>query len=119
VSSEETADQDSHKKNWGDATDARTAILAPSLTKAALLSAMRHRHVYATEDRNLRLIYRVNNQLLGSRITGAAVPAPGTALNISLAITDDRPNSGLHGRSLFATRSGAPLNAINKERNDC
>lgn len=90
-----TADQDNHKRNWGDATDARTAILAPALTKAALLTAMRQRRVYATEDRNLRLIYRVNGQLLGSRITGATVPAQGAALTVLLAITDDdEPNAG-------------------------
>lgn len=89
-----TADQDNHKRNWGDATDARTDVLAPSLTKAALLTAMKQRRVYATEDRNLRLVYRVNGQLLGSRITGAAVPMPGAVLNISLAITDDdEPNT--------------------------
>lgn len=90
-----TADQDNHKRNWGDATDARTAVLAPALTKAALLTAMRQRRVYATEDRNLRLVYRVNGQLLGSRILGAGVPAAGTALTVSLAITDDNePNAG-------------------------
>jgi Lamin Tail Domain len=84
-----TADQDNHKRNWGDATDARTAVLAPTLTKAALLTALKQRRAYATEDRNLRLVYRVNNQLMGSRIVGAAVPAAGTALTITLAITDD------------------------------
>ncbi len=84
-----TADQDNHKRNWGDATDARTAVLAATLTKAALLTAMKQRRVYATEDRNLRLVYRVNGQLLGSRIAGTSVPAPGAALTISLTITDD------------------------------
>jgi hypothetical protein len=28
-----TADQDNHKPNWGDSTDARTGVLAPSLIK--------------------------------------------------------------------------------------
>jgi hypothetical protein len=101
-----TADQDNHKKNWGDATNARTAVLAPTLTKASLLGAMRQRRVYATEDRNLRLIYRVNNQLLGSRITGAAVPAPGTALNVSLAITDDNEPTAAYTVEVFADTIG-------------
>ncbi len=90
-----TADQDNHKRNWGNATDARTAVLAPTLTKAALLAAMRQRRVYATQDRNLRLVYRVNGQLMGARIAGAAVPAVGAALSLTLAITDDdEPKAG-------------------------
>ena len=84
-----TADQDNHKRNWGDATDARTAVLAATLTKASLLTALKQRHVYATEDRNLRLVYRLNNELSGSRIVGASVPAPGSILTLSLAVADD------------------------------
>jgi hypothetical protein len=45
-----TADQDNHKRNWGNAAETRTAVLAPSLTKAALLTALRQRRVYATFD---------------------------------------------------------------------
>ncbi len=84
-----TADQDNHKRNWGDATDARTAVLATTLTKASLLTALKQRHAYATEDRNLRLVYRLDDELSGSRIVGTAVPAPGSALAISLTIADD------------------------------
>jgi hypothetical protein len=84
-----TADQDNHKRNWGDATDARTAVLAATLTKASLLTALKQRHAYATEDRNLRLVYRLDNQLSGARIVGASVPAPGSALTLSLTIADD------------------------------
>ena len=89
-----TADQDNHRRNWGNATDARTAVLAEHLTKASLLTAMRQRRVYATQDPNLRLEYRLNGKLLGSRITGGAVPAQGSALTISLVIADqDEPNT--------------------------
>jgi hypothetical protein len=83
-----TADQDNHQKNWGDATRARTGILAPALTKAALLTALRQRRVYAAEDSNLRVVFQVNDRLLGSRITGADVP-PAGPLSLSLQITDD------------------------------
>jgi hypothetical protein len=81
-----TADQDNHKRNWGDSTEARTAVLAPTLTKAALLTALRQRRVYATEDRNLRLVYRLNGQLLGSRITGDGRAGAG---HIAHAVVDD------------------------------
>ena len=96
-----TADQDNHKCNWGNVTQARTAVLAPSLTKAALLTAMKQRRVYATEDQNLRLVYRVNGQLLGSRILGAAVPASGSALTIALTITDDDESGAAYTVEVF------------------
>src|SRR4029453_2556331 len=51
-----TADQDNHLRNWGSATPARTAIIAPSLTKANLLDALRRRPVYATEYNNLKVV---------------------------------------------------------------
>lgn len=68
-----TGDQDNHHKQWGTITDARTGILAPELTKTALLSAMRQRHVFASEDKNLRLIFTVNDHLCGDIL---ATPGP-------------------------------------------
>ena len=106
-----TADQDNHKPNWGDSTDARTAILAPSLTKAALLAAMRQRRAYATRDPNLRVIYRLKNELMGSRIQGAAVPVPGTALPLSVEITDDDEPAAAYVIEVFADEVGGPISA--------
>jgi hypothetical protein len=106
-----TPHQDNHKRNWGDATQARTAVLAPTLSKAALLGAMRRRRVYATEDRSLRLIYRVNNELLGSRITGSAVPAAGTALSVSLQITDDDEPTTAYTVEVFSDTIGGSQTA--------
>src|SRR5205814_7174274 len=82
-----TADQDNHYRTWGSATNARTAIIADSLTKANLLDAMRKRHVYATEDRNLRIIYKVNDHLMGDIVS--EMPNTGSALKIEFTITDD------------------------------
>ena len=44
------------------------SILAPELTRPALLAAMRARHVYATEDKNLKITFRVNGHLCGDVI---------------------------------------------------
>ena len=106
-----TADQDNHKPNWGDSTDARTAILAPSLTKAALLTAMRQRRAYATRDPNLRIVYRLSNQFMGSRIQGAAVPMPGAPLPISVEITDDDEPTAAYVIEVFSDQVGGPINA--------
>jgi hypothetical protein len=101
-----TADQDNHQRNWGSATQARTAVLAPSLTKAALLTALRQRRVYATEDRNLRLVSRVNGELLGSRIVGTSVPAVGSALTVALSITDDDEPAAAYTVDVFSDAIG-------------
>lgn len=85
-----TADQDNHQKNWGAATPARTAIVATRLTKASVIDALRRRHVYATEDRNLSIVIKVNGRLCGDVIA----PVPVGALNIEYNISDaDEPNA--------------------------
>lgn len=86
-----TADQDNHTKNWGNATPARTGIITTSLTKANLLTAMRQRHVFATEDNNLSIIIKVNNHLCGDII--APLPPVGE-LSINYQIEDkNEPNA--------------------------
>lgn len=82
-----TCDQDNHYKNWGNVTSARTAVITDGLTKPKILEALRSRHAYATQDKNLKLIFRVQGQLCGDVIT--ALPASGSDLDIKYSITDD------------------------------
>lgn len=85
-----TADQDNHQKNWGAATPARTAVVATTLTKASVLDALRRRHVYATEDRNLSVVIKVNGRLCGDVVS----PIPVGPLAIEYRISDaDEPNA--------------------------
>jgi hypothetical protein len=46
----------------------RTFVLATSLTKAAILDAMKHRRTYASLDNNLRCQYTVNGEIMGSTL---------------------------------------------------
>jgi hypothetical protein len=56
------ASQDIHCNNYGVSTANRTVVLAPSLTKDNIMTALRQRHVYATaKDNNLQLIFSANN----------------------------------------------------------
>lgn len=103
-----TADQDNHRPNWGSAADTRTGVVAPELTRAALLAAMRNRNVYATEDRNLRIIARVNGELTGKRFQGSEVPAVGSELSISIAIEDDDEPSAQYTIEVFGDHVGGP-----------
>ncbi|HEX7608780.1 MAG TPA: CehA/McbA family metallohydrolase, partial [Candidatus Cryosericum sp.] len=60
--------QDNHKGNWMFANDARTVVLAPVLTRDAIYEAIRQRRVYATEDKDLRVTYHLNDAVMGSRL---------------------------------------------------
>jgi hypothetical protein len=82
-----TGDQDNHFRTWGTITDARTGVVAVQLTRDAILEALRARHVYATEDKNLRIIANVDGHLMGDR-TGDH-PAVGIELAIDGTIADD------------------------------
>jgi hypothetical protein len=84
-----TGNQDNHRANWGVATEARTAIMAPALTTRALIDAMRARRVYATEDRNLRVWIRVNGHWCGDILR-----TPSREARIDIRIEDsDEPEA--------------------------
>jgi hypothetical protein len=82
-----TGDQDNHFPTWGTLTDARTGVIAAQLTREAILEALRARHVYATEDKNLRVIANVEGALMGDRTNQH--PAVGIELAIDGTIADD------------------------------
>lgn len=61
-----TNNQNNHNGQWGDASDARTVVLAKSLTEEALYAAMKDRRVYATQDNDLTVYYQLNGTVMGS-----------------------------------------------------
>ena len=61
-----TNNQNNHNGQWGDASRARTVILAETLTEEALYDAMRDRRVYATQDSDLTVYYTLNGAVMGS-----------------------------------------------------
>lgn len=61
-----TNNQNNHNGQWGDASRARTVILAETLTKEALYDAMKDRRVYATQDSDLTVYYTLNGAVMGS-----------------------------------------------------
>ena len=58
---------DTHSPNWGN-SKMWSGILAPGLTKRNILDALAKRHVYSTLDRNCRLMFRVNDAVMGDII---------------------------------------------------
>ena len=63
-----TNNQNNHKGQWGDASEARTVVLAKDLTEEALYAAMKDRRVYATQDSDLAIYYELNGTVMGSII---------------------------------------------------
>ena len=63
-----TNNQNNHNRQWGDASRARTVILAETLTEEALYDAMKDRRVYATQDSDLTVYYTLNGAVMGSMI---------------------------------------------------
>ncbi len=61
-----TNNQNNHNGQWGDASEARTVVLAKSLTEEALYAAMKDRRVYATQDGDLAIYYELNGTVMGS-----------------------------------------------------
>ena len=89
-----TTGQDNHYVTFGTVTDARTAVVADHLTKRDILEGLRARHVYATEDKNLRIVFRANGQLMGD-----IAPAPAVGSDIALTVSikdDDEPDAHYH-----------------------
>jgi len=64
-----TNNQDNHKGYWGDANTARSVIYTNDFTEQGLYQAMKDRRVYATEDKNLNILYTVNGMVMGTLIT--------------------------------------------------
>lgn len=65
--------QNNHNGNWGNESQARTVVLAGELTETAIYDAVRAHRVYATEDADLKILYHLNDRIMGS--TTAATTA--------------------------------------------
>jgi hypothetical protein len=102
-----TADQDNHFITHGSSTDHRTAVLAPALTKADILDAIRQRRVYASQDKNLKVWFSINDQPLGSVVQMASA----TPLQIQVQLADVDESGAAYRVSLRRDVVGGELEA--------
>ncbi|MBC7247236.1 MAG: CehA/McbA family metallohydrolase [Actinobacteria bacterium] len=75
------ANQDNHRLS---ANSHRTVIVAPELTRGALLDALRARRAYATDDPDMRVTFRLGEEWMGSTVT---VSSP--AVSFLVEVEDD------------------------------
>lgn len=77
-----TCNQDNHIVDFGVANEFRTVILSTDLTKDALYDSLKKMRVYATQDKNIKIDYTINNLPLGSTINNTS------KLNFSISAID-------------------------------
>ena len=112
-------DHDTHYTNFGRANENRLVVLAPSLTKANLIDAMKARRFYATEDIDTRVTFTINNQVMGSVTSGNTAPTISISVNDptapsgatkSIKLMYGIPGSGVTPTTLTSTTSATSLN---------
>ena len=67
-------DHDNHYTNFGRSNGGRLAILAPSLTRANLYTAMQQMRTYGSDDSNTKVEFTMNGNVMGSILTGTDYP---------------------------------------------
>lgn len=95
--------QDNHYRNWGVSTDARVAVIAPDFSRAGIVEALRRRHAYASEDRNLRVVFRIGDALQGDIVDP---PTVGTELPITIELRDDDEPAARYKIDVFKDAPG-------------
>ena len=82
-----TASSDTHSPDWITGYPVRTALLAPSLTRANLYEAMSACRGYATLDSNLHIYFALNGAIMGSALQSGT-----TEFTATISISD--PDGG-------------------------
>ena len=65
---------DTHYSDWIAGHELRTVLLAAKLTPDDLVEAMSARRGYATMDKNLRIYYTLNGEIMGTILSAPASP---------------------------------------------
>lgn len=63
-----TSNQDNHRTDWGVANEFRTVVLCTGLNENSFYDSLRNMRVYATQDKNIKIDYSINDQVMGSTI---------------------------------------------------
>lgn len=104
-----TASQNNHNRQWGDANDDRTVVLAEELTQESLFEAIRAHRVYATRDKDLHLFYQLNGKDMGSILPSVEDP------EIIISLYD--PTDDCLGTVEIITEDGASIFSQTVESN--
>jgi hypothetical protein len=90
---------DTHQPDWGERRT--TGLVASSLTKEAILEALRARRTFSTPDRNFALVLQANGYWMGSVIPNASL--------ISFTITAHDPDPEFPILAIILYDNGVPV----------
>ena len=99
-------DHDNHNTTFGRTTTSRTAVVAPALTKASFVSAMRNMNFYATQDCDIKVDFTINTKTMGSSLADRFGP------NVFVTLTDVTTSVSLAVIRLMHGIPGSGVNAI-------
>ncbi len=96
-----TASHDNHWSNWGTGHTSRTGVLAPSLSRKSLMTAIDRRQVFASEDENLAV-----RLYAGGRVPmGSSTATTSSRIRASLQLSDP-DYSGAYEVRVYVGRVG-------------
>ncbi|GAA4348068.1 hypothetical protein GCM10023185_03640 [Hymenobacter saemangeumensis] len=98
-------DHDNHNTTFGRSTAGRLVVLAPTLTQASIMQAMRERRFYGSDDWNVQVTLSCNGAPMGSILTS---PAP-AALSVTVS---DPDNESIRSITLMRGVPGSLVNAV-------
>ena len=81
-------DADNHNTTFGRTHKGRTVVLSPSLSRANILSALRNRRFYASDDWNAQVTFTVSGNYMGSDV----LLTNNSVINVNVADPDAGDN---------------------------
>lgn len=111
-------DADNHNTTFGRTHKGRTVVLAPSLSRSNILSALKNRRYYASDDWNAQVVFTVGGSYMGSSILltsntviNVSVSDPDAGDNVSgIQILYGIPGSGILPAVLTSNSASSTLN---------
>lgn len=96
-------DHDTHNSVFGRQTAGRLVVLAPSLTRANVMDAIRKMRMYSSDDWNTKVDFNISGQPIGSIMTQAGAPVLSVTVNdpdntdttATIAVYGGVPGSGI------------------------
>lgn len=95
-------DHDNHNMTFGTVNTNRTVVLASAKTRAAVMEALRARRYYASQDCNVRVEFKNNQDPMGSIVTKGGLPS------LSLLVTDP-DGEAINSIELWGASVGDPV----------
>jgi PKD repeat protein len=109
-------DHDSHNSVFGRQTAGRLVVIAPTLSRVAILDAFTRMHFYSSDDWNAQVNFNINSQPMGSIYShtgsptiAATITDPDGEATSSIAIYYGIPGSGSAATVLNAVSSSNTL----------